>query len=72
MEVVGNSIGAGACANIKRDSSLFCIKDDTKFLHFLSDTENEGEGNDWLYIVIADMVCSTLLYACWHNKNVKS
>ena len=55
MEVVGHSIGAGACASFKREGRIYHIEDTTKLIHFLSEGE-EGQANDWLYIVIADIV----------------
>ena len=56
MEVVGSSIGAGACANVRRSGKIYKIDDATKMLHFLSE-ENDVEGtNDWLYTVIEDIV----------------
>jgi len=54
VEVIGGSIGAGACANVKRNAKIYKINDDTKMLHFLS--EKDGEDNDWLFIVIEDIV----------------
>ena len=62
MEVVGSSIGAGACANVKRSGKIYKIDDTTKMLHFLSE-ENDVEGaNDWLYTVIEDIVSSRGMY----------
>ena len=57
MEVVGGSIGAGACANVNRNAKVYKIDDDTKMLHFLSE-EEPGGANDWLFIVIEDIVSS--------------
>ncbi len=56
MDVIAHSIGAGACANVRRHGRSFHIEDGTKLLYFLSDKEEEGTDNDWLYIVIADIV----------------
>ncbi len=56
MEVIAHSIGAGACANVRRQGRIFHIEDGTKLLHFLSEEEVDGTDNDWLYIVIADIV----------------
>ena len=53
VEVVGGSIGAGACANGNRSGKIYKIDHDTKMLHFLSE---ENGANDWLYIVIDDIV----------------
>lgn len=55
VDVIGHSIGAGACANVRRQGKMYHIEDDTKLIHFLSE-EEEGTANDWLYIVIADIV----------------
>ena len=60
VEVIGNSIGSGACANVNRKGKIYKIEDDTKFLHLLSE---RGEENDWLHIVIADIVRAKLY---WH------
>ena len=54
VEVIGGSIGAGACANVKRNAKIYKIDDDTKMLHFLS--KEPGGANDWLFIVIDDIV----------------
>lgn len=51
--MVGGSIGAGACANGNRSGKIYKIDHDTKMLHFLSE---ENGANDWLYIVIDDIV----------------
>lgn len=61
MEVIGHTIGAGACANVKRKGKIYCIEDGTKLLHFLSVTNVEGEEHDWLHIVIADIVSHNAL-----------
>ena len=62
VEVVGSSIGAGACANVRRSGKIYKIDDTTKMLHFLSE-ENDVEGaNDWLYTVIEDIVSSRGMY----------
>ena len=47
-------MGAGACVNVKRNAKIYKIDDDTKMLHFLS--EEPGGDNDWLFIVIKDIV----------------
>ena len=54
VEVIGGSIGAGACANVNRNAKIYKINDDTKMLHLLS--EEPGGDNDWLFIVIEDIV----------------
>jgi len=59
--VVGGSIGAGACANVKRNAKIYKIDDDTEMLHFLS--KKDGEGNDWLFIVIEDIVSSVIKFS---------
>ena len=59
--MVGGSIGAGACANVKRNAKIYKIDDDTKMLHLLS--EKEGEGNDWLFIVIEDIVSNVVKFS---------
>ena len=56
VEVVGGSIGAGACANENRSGKIYKIDHDTKMLHFLSEENDAGGANDWLYIVIDDIV----------------
>jgi len=58
VEVIGGSIGAGACANVNRNAKVYKIDDDTKMLHFLS--EKDGEDNDWLFIVIEDIVSNVI------------
>ena len=58
VEVVGSSIGAGACANVKRSGKIYKIDDCTKMLHFLSEENDVGGANDWLYTVIEDIVSS--------------
>ena len=62
VEVVGSSIGAGACANVKRSGKIYKIDDSTKMLHFLSEEKDVGECNDWLYTVIEDIVSSREMY----------
>ena len=52
--MIGGTIGAGACANVKRNTKLYKINDDTKMLHLLS--EKDGKDNDWLFTVIEDIV----------------
>ena len=59
--MIGGSIGAGACANVKRNAKIYKIDDDTKMLHLLS--EREGEGNDWLFIVIEDIVSNVAKFS---------
>ena len=63
VEVVGSSIGAGACANLKRSGKISKIDDSTKMLHFLSEEKDVGEGNDWLYTVIKDIVSTLYIKA---------
>ena len=56
-EVTGHSIGAGACANNRREGALLQIQDDTKLMHFLSvEAEDQWEGSDLLRVVIHDIV----------------
>ena len=62
VEVVGSSIGAGACANVKRSGKIYKIDDNTKMLHFLSEERDVGGANDWLYTVIEDIVSSKGMY----------
>ena len=58
-EVTGYSIGAGACANNRREGTLLQIEDDTKLMHFLSvDAEDQWEGSDLLRVVLQDIVSS--------------
>ena len=59
--MIGGSIGAGACANVKRNAKIYKIDDDTKMLHLLS--EKDGEDNDWLFIVIEDIVSSIIKFS---------
>ena len=58
VEVIGHSIGAGACANINRKGRVNKIEDSTKFIHFLSaeSDDEQWEGSDLLYFVIDDIV----------------
>ncbi len=56
VRVIGGAIGVGACANVRRENPLNGISDSTNVLHFLSETEEEGGGNDCLFLVIADIV----------------
>eukprot|EP00731_Ephydatia_muelleri_P026790 Em0018g890a len=56
VETIGHAIGAGACVAVRRGNKLYTIADDMPLLHFLSDTPEEEEGNDWLYIVMADII----------------
>ena len=61
VQVIGYSIGAGACANNKREGTLLQIQDDTKLMHFLStltDAKDQWEGSDLLRVVIEDIVSS--------------
>ena len=56
-QVIGYSIGAGACANNKREGALLQIQEDTKLMHFLStDAKDQWEGSDLLRVVIEDIV----------------
>lgn len=54
VEVMGGSIGSGNSGN--RKGKNYKINEDTKMLHFLS--EEFGGANDWLFIVIEDIVSS--------------
>ncbi len=56
MKAVGGAIGFGPCANTRRENSLEEISNSVPVLHFLSETEEEGGGNDCLFVVIADIV----------------
>ena len=62
VEVVGSSIGAGACANVKRSGKIYKIDDSTKMLHFLSEENDVGGANDCLYTVIEHIVSSRGVY----------
>jgi hypothetical protein len=55
VDLIGKSIGIGACAAVQRGNAIYTIEDHTPLLHFLSDGEEEA-GNDWLFIVIADII----------------
>ena len=61
-EYIGYHIGAGACANVKREGLIYHLTDDTKLIHLLSvdnDTTNEDDDvtiNGWLLLVIRDIV----------------
>ena len=59
VKAVGRSIGAGGCATVQRTGKIYPIEDNTTLLHFLSEKEEES-GNDWLYIVIADIVSESI------------
>ena len=52
VDEIGGVIGAGPCQN---EGKILHIDGKVKFLHFLSDSD-EGEGNDWLYMVISHIV----------------
>ena len=62
VELVGSSVGDGACANQKRRGKIYRIDDNTKMLHFLSEENDVGGANDWLYTVIEDIVSSRGAY----------
>ena len=49
-------MGLGGCSETKREGKLEPISDHTKILYFLSETEDAGESNDALYLVISDIV----------------
>ena len=57
--MIGGGIGAGACANVNRSTKIYKIDYDTKILKFLSEEFGENENNDWLFIVVEDIVSST-------------
>lgn len=61
VEEIGGNIGAGACAHVRRGERILKIDDNTKILHFLSEEKDVGGANDWLYIVIEDIVSSTCI-----------
>ena len=63
VEVVGRSIGAGACANMKRQNRLYEITDETPIISLLSVGADSEDGMDWLYIVMKDIVCCYLLFS---------
>ena len=72
VKLIGGAIGVGACAAVRRGNKIHVIDDGMPILHFLTgkvcmhasfivqdthaDVEEEDQGNDWLYIVIADIV----------------
>ena len=57
IEVIGRSIGAGACANAKRENRVPEIKVDTPVFRLLSSGDNDDESElDFLYLVINDIV----------------
>jgi hypothetical protein len=55
VQLVGGAIGQGACAAVRRGNKIYTLDDDLPFIHFLSDSQDEGEGNDWLFAVIKDI-----------------
>jgi hypothetical protein len=52
VDLIGGTIGVGACG---AGNQIHVIKDNTPLVHFLSEG-GEEDGNDWLYIVIADII----------------
>ena len=58
MKAVGGAIRFGTCANVVRESQLYIIEDTFPVLYFLSDTEEEEGKNDYLFLVIVDIVSS--------------
>ena len=56
IEVIGHSIGAGACANTKRENRVPEIKEDTPILRLLSWGDDNDYELDYLYLVINDIV----------------
>ena len=67
VKVVGHSIGGGACGNARRGGKVLQIDDRTKLLHFLSSSDEE-EGNDWLYLVIDDIVSANSMTRTSHKS----
>ena len=60
---------------MKRKGKLYHIEDDTKLLHLLSESGEEGEENDWLFIVITDIVSKLTplvnhAYNCFNNYSL--
>ena len=51
IDEIGGWIGAGPC---QHEGQIYYIERNTRFLHFLSDSDEES--NDWLYAVIAHIV----------------
>ena len=64
MAVVGKSVGAGACANLKRPNKLYEITDETQIIYLLSVDDDPEQGYDWLYIVMKDIVCCFYIACC--------
>ena len=63
IECVGRHIGAGACANVRREGLIYHLTDDTKLIHMLSveresttDEDDDATANGWLLLVITDIV----------------
>lgn len=65
MAVVGKSVGAGACANVKRQNELYEISDETPIICLLSVEDDPEQGYDWLYIVMKDIVCCLFSYSIY-------
>ena len=64
IDCIGHHIGAGACANVKREGVIFHLTHETKLVHMLSvdrvpsstDDDDEVSANGWLLLVILDIV----------------
>ena len=62
VDCIGHHIGAGACANVKREGVIFHLTEDTKLVHMLSvgecDDTDDLSAKGWLLLVIIDIVSS--------------
>ena len=57
LEVIGFSIGAGACANVQRKNAVPKMVDTTPVFRFLpGGATDEQEEQDYLFLVIQDIV----------------
>ena len=59
IECIGYHIGAGACANVKREGVIYHLTDDTKLIHLLSVDNKDDDDvtfSGWLLLVIRDIV----------------
>ncbi|XP_065828093.1 uncharacterized protein [Oscarella lobularis] len=64
VDLVGGTIGFGACARVRRENDLHPISDDSVLSRLLSDSD-VGDGPDALFVVICELVRS-------HNEFLES
>ena len=63
IDCIGHHIGAGACANVKREGVIFHLTQETKLVHMLSvdrvassTDDDQVLANGWLLLVVLDIV----------------